>query len=75
MLKFCENIDSPSDILYDLVREVILMNRKACIAMHAGVPLDQVEEVLHSKRKSPETNVTTLKILQAADTFKPISSE
>ncbi|MGD7006635.1 hypothetical protein [Metabacillus sp. 84] len=51
------------------------MNRKACIAMHAGVPLDQVEEVLHSKRKSPETNVTTLKILQAADTFKPISSE
>ncbi|MTH55504.1 hypothetical protein GKZ89_19100 [Bacillus mangrovi] len=50
------------------------MNEKGCIAMLAGTEESKVEEVLHSKRKSPERNQLTLKILQAAETLRPISA-
>ncbi|WP_164462244.1 hypothetical protein [Bacillus sp. FJAT-42376] len=50
------------------------MHDTICIAKLAGVHEDEVKKVLHSKRKSPEKNQVTLKILQAAETLKPISA-
>ncbi|WP_156505967.1 hypothetical protein [Bacillus sp. SJS] len=51
------------------------MNETACIAKLAGVSQSKVNEVLHSERKSPEKNQDTLKVLQAAETLKPINIE